>query len=495
MKAESRVEISHKTVEIFNELHTIMLNMEKGIYGFLISGDDSYLEPFSQAEGLFDAKAKEALILFTNLLQQKEFVETIVQAKTAWISGPVMEDMLARKKFTRKMITIEDFIQSFKGTNAKQITDVIDSIVVKAKQIEEKTMDELAQIQRSAAFLVRLSVLLGMSGSIFFGLLMILLTLTRLNASITRRIETLCETTDKISHSSHDLSDLSQNLSYANNQVHSAIEETSQMIEKINESTAVNTSAAAESIRVSESCTKSADDGQYAMSVLLEAIGSVAASNDNVGKEFKESNEKLFNISKIIEEVHTKTAIINDIVFQTRLLSFNASVEAVRAGEHGKGFAVVAEEIGNLATLSGGAAKEISLLLDGSTQQIKKIVEETTQNFDTLLKNVQVKITDSQSRAKESEQTLLGIKKYTHEMKAMVQTITNGSLDQAASINKITAAMMHIKEMLAKNHETSEKYSASSMAFEGLAETLNSEIMSLRGMFLTNARIHLEEAS
>jgi len=41
---------------------------------------------------------------------------------------------------------------------------------------------------------------------------------------------------------------------------------------------------------------------------------------------------------------------MNDIVFQTKLLSFNASVEAARAGIHGKGFAVVADEVGNLAT-------------------------------------------------------------------------------------------------------------------------------------------------
>ncbi|RYZ87541.1 MAG: hypothetical protein EOP04_11470 [Proteobacteria bacterium] len=48
--------------------------------------------------------------------------------------------------------------------------------------------------------------------------------------------------------------------------------------------------------------------------------------------------------------------IINEIVFKTQLLSINASIEA---GQHGKGFAVPAGEVGNLAQMSGNAAKEI----------------------------------------------------------------------------------------------------------------------------------------
>jgi methyl-accepting chemotaxis protein len=73
------------------------------------------------------------------------------------------------------------------------------------------------------------------------------------------------------------------------------------------------------------------------------------------------SNEQMSEIVKVIQEIETKTKVINDIVFQTKLLSFNASVEAARAGEQGKGFAVVAEEVGNLAQMSGNAAKEISI--------------------------------------------------------------------------------------------------------------------------------------
>lgn len=84
----------------------------------------------------------------------------------------------------------------------------------------------------------------------------------------------------------------------------------------------------------------------------------------------KISNKKITEITKVISEVAAKTQVINEIVFKTKLLSFNASVEAARAGDQGRGFSVVAEEVGNLAKMSGDAAKEISNI----TEELKYIV-------------------------------------------------------------------------------------------------------------------------
>ena len=88
-------------------------------------------------------------------------------------------------------------------------------------------------------------------------------------------------------------------------------------------------------------------------------------------------NLKIAEIIKMIEEISQKTRVINDIVFQTKLLTFNASVEAAREGEHGKGFALIAEEIGNLAQMSGNAATEISALLETSVQKVDQIISES----------------------------------------------------------------------------------------------------------------------
>lgn len=67
-------------------------------------------------------------------------------------------------------------------------------------------------------------------------------------------------------------------------------------------------------------------------------------------------------------------------------------MEAARAGEQGKGFSVVAEEVGNLATMSGNAANEITSMLGASIQKVSKIVENSQNLMSSLIKKSRSKI-------------------------------------------------------------------------------------------------------
>ena len=105
---------------------------------------------------------------------------------------------------------------------------------------------------------------------------------------------------------------------------------------------------------------------------MTQAMDDMVTSMNSI----KEVNGRLTNMAHIINEISKKTVVINDIVFKTQLLSFNASIEAARAGVHGKGFAVVAEEVGKLAQLSGEASNEIDSLLIKSNKDVSSILED-----------------------------------------------------------------------------------------------------------------------
>ncbi|MCK9337169.1 MAG: methyl-accepting chemotaxis protein [Arcobacteraceae bacterium] len=97
------------------------------------------------------------------------------------------------------------------------------------------------------------------------------------------------------------------------------------------------------------------------------------------------------DINNKVKAIIEAISVIDQIAFQTNILSLNAAVEAATAGEAGKGFAVVAAEVRNLATRSAEAAKEIKKIVEDATQmtaQGKTISDEMIQGFNKLNDNI-----------------------------------------------------------------------------------------------------------
>ena len=92
------------------------------------------------------------------------------------------------------------------------------------------------------------------------------------------------------------------------------------------------------------------------------------ANMKNLLHAMEEINRNSMEITKI-------NKFLEDISFQTNILSLNASIEAARAGEAGSGFAIVAEEVGNLAAQSAESSKRTSSMIDSSLEAVKRGME------------------------------------------------------------------------------------------------------------------------
>lgn len=295
-------------------------------------------------------------------------------------------------------------------------------------------------------------------------------------AELKNNANQLIEISSKIHESSGKITEGASNQSSALHQTVTAMDQINAMVEK-------SAHSAENSIKSSEQSRNVAEDGRKIVSHMLDSINDIKSSNEELASKFDESNRKIEDIIVIIDNISAKTKVINDIVFQTKLLSFNASIEAARAGEHGKGFSVVAEEVGNLATMSGAAANEISILVNDSISKVQRIISDTQSSINSLVHKANVNIQTGEKTAHECDHALEKILENVSKVDELVAEISTAAQEQSSGIREVTQAMNQIDQVNRVNTEiakesliTSGDLRRNSEILENVVEKLSSVI-------------------
>ncbi len=297
-------------------------------------------------------------------------------------------------------------------------------------------------------------------------------------------IHELEDESSSINARSTDVNSSSQSLSQATTEQATAIQQTAASVEEI---TAMVKKTSDNSKRLEKAAQLShvaATQGQESIEEMLNAMGTISTSNTEIMKQVEESNERITDIVRVISEIGNKTKVINDIVFQTKLLSFNASVEAARAGEHGKGFAVVAEEVGNLAQMSGTAAKEISDMLNASIEKVESIVADTKKKVEVLISDGKEKVEQGSEVAKQCGQSLDEIVKQVSEVNTMINEITTAIQEQNQGIGEISKAVSELDKTTQENAANAEQSYSTANELLTRAETLKNIVHHLESTTL-----------
>ncbi len=270
-----------------------------------------------------------------------------------------------------------------------------------------------------------------------------------------------------------ELASASSDLSSASAKQSSALEQTSSAVEEISSMVKRSADLAKDADQSTTESRKKAESGGEIVKRMNQSMVAINDNTEQIAEQMKESNNRIASIQKVIEEIGEKTNVINDIVFQTKLLSFNASVEAARAGEHGKGFAVVAEEVGNLAHMSGNAAREINHLLEESTANVAKIVNETQTKLELSLASAKIVVNNGNLVANECEQVLREIVENSDQINEMVSSIAQASAESSQGVEEISKALHQMNQAVRTNASASKSCAISS-------EKLNVQVSGLR---------------
>jgi methyl-accepting chemotaxis protein len=161
-------------------------------------------------------------------------------------------------------------------------------------------------------------------------------------------------------------------------------------------------------VKITQNVDKTSDQ-TIQMSTLANAV--TASANDGLNLAFK-TTTAMDEINEKVSAINESITIIDQIAFQTNILSLNAAVEAATAGEAGKGFAVVAQEVRNLANSSTQAAKEIKNLVESANikaNEGKTIANDMIQGYTTLNSDINKTIELIGDVANTSKEQQIGI--------------------------------------------------------------------------------------
>jgi methyl-accepting chemotaxis protein len=245
-----------------------------------------------------------------------------------------------------------------------------------------------------------------------------------------RATSLLNRTAGEVTAAADQISSASESLAEGASEQASSLEETSSSLEEMASMTKQN-----------------ADNASQAKAMMDETRQIV----EKVDRQMDEMAGAIAEITRTSEETGKIIKTIDEIAFQTNLLALNAAVEAARAGEAGAGFAVVADEVRNLALRSAEAAKNTNALIENTIKAVRQGNELTSATREAFRENVSnagkvAQLIDEIAAASQEQAQGIGqVNKAVSEMDKVTQQTSASAEESASASEQLTAQAEQMK--------------------------------------------------
>lgn len=413
------------TYEVLVTTFEVVSNLgdaEAGARGYVITGNDEYLDAYRAGVGRIDAAlANFKELTADNPRQQRRYdeIKPLVAAKLELLAETVQ---LRREKGSEAAAQL---VATGKG---KKYTDDIRKVDAQMQEEEKKLLAEREDATAESNGSTRNMIIFGAVAAIFI-IVLIGYSFHVMVRKLEELLATVSSTTNALAATSSELLAGTMEQSASAQEQAAAVTETVTTIDEVQRTAE---QAALRAKAVAESAQRAAAVGVTGRQAVDESIAAMA-----VVKEQTESiAESILALAERAQAIGEIIASVNDVAEQTNLLALNAGIEAARAGEQGAGFTVVAREIKDLADQAKKATTQVRQILgeiQKATNGAAMATEEGTRGVNATIKTI--------TRAGEIIRVLAA---NNEEATTAANQITASAAQQATGMSQVQQAMRDI---------------------------------------------------
>lgn len=440
------VEHTHEVIERANLLGKLLVDMETGERGFLLVGEEEYLEPYNTGKKRFEKVMDEAKVLVSDNPEQVTRLEKVDELAAQWHERAGNIEIAARRRMNEGTGDMNAVLDLLKQNTGKKYMDELRSVLNEIVKVEKTLMTaRTKEAETAAANSVTASVAAASTGFIITMTIAIWLvvSITRSLRQANLAIKAVAEGNLTVQIDNTQKDEIGQMLIHLQAMV-DKLKDTITFISGATDSiTAASEQISASSQQLSDGASEQAASAEEVSSSMEQMAANIQQSTDNATQteriaakaadDIKEGSKAVNVTVTSMKDIADKISIIGEIARQTNLLALNAAVEAARAGEHGKGFAVVASEVRRLAERSQQAANEINVLSKSSVS--------ISEKSGSILEDI---VPDIQKTSK------------------LVQEISASSVEQNSGARQVNNAIQELNKVIQTNAATAEEMAASS---------------------------------
>jgi methyl-accepting chemotaxis protein len=487
---------THKVKEAIAEVGSALKDTETGQRGFVLTGEERYLEPYQAGIKAIDRNIQDLRDLTTDSAEQQKRIAALQTLTAGKLSELAETIALRRQKGERAAVEV---VLTDRGKN---IMDDARKVMAEMDSDEDTLLKQRDEAAKATAGFARATMIFG-------GLLILVLVSAAgilIQRSITLPLAAFMQFVGQVGEgdltqragtsSGDELGELGEHLNQmvvglndvagqtrlATGNLNSSAAEilastqqqaagTSEQAAAIQQTTTTMEEVTQSGVQISERArqvTSSAEAASAASHAGLQAVENTTKNMESIREQAEAVAENVVALSEKTQAIGEIISTVNDLAEQSHLLALNAAIEAAAAGEHGRSFSVIAGEVKNLADQSREATVQVRAILGDIQKGI---------NSSVLLTEEAVKRVDSgKQQADVADRTIRQMAEGIQQSVQAFQQIVAGAGQQQVGFSQVMQAVRDIGQASQQSAASTRQLEKAAVNLTALGQQLQKSV-------------------